>query len=167
MTRSILRGEWVTSSALAFAHGTNDAQKTMGLITLALVAAGSIPSFVVPLWVKLVCALALTTGTALGGWRIVRTLGRGIYRIRPLDGLVSQAASTLVIGGGAALGAPVSTTHVVASSVVGVGAERRWRHVRWPVVREIGLAWVVTLPVCAGVGAATALLEQLVERVVT
>ena len=95
VTRSILRGEWVTSSALAFAHGTNDAQKTMGLITLALVSTGSIPSFVVPLWVKLVCALALTLGTALGGWRIVRTLGRGIYRIRPLDGLMSQASSTV------------------------------------------------------------------------
>ncbi len=152
----------MTSSALAFAHGTNDAQKTMGLITLALVATGSIPSFVVPLWVKLICAIALTVGTALGGWRIVRTLGRGIYRIRPLDGLMSQASSTLVIGGAAALGAPVSTTHVVASSVVGVGAERRWRHVRWPVVREIGLAWVVTLPACAGMGAMVALLERVV-----
>ncbi len=162
VTRSILRGEWVTSSALAFAHGTNDAQKTMGLITLALVATGSIPSFVVPLWVKLVCAIALTVGTALGGWRIVRTLGRGIYRIRPLDGLMSQAASTLVIGSAAALGAPVSTTHVVASSVVGVGAERRWRHVRWPVVREIGLAWVVTLPACAAMGATLALVEKVV-----
>ena len=162
VTRSILRGEWVTSSALAFAHGTNDAQKTMGLITLALVATGSIPSFVVPLWVKLICAIALTVGTAMGGWRIVRTLGRGIYRIRPLDGLMSQASSTLVIGGAAALGAPVSTTHVVASSVVGVGAERRWRHVRWPVVREIGLAWVVTLPACAGIGATVALLGRVV-----
>jgi len=162
VSRTILRGEWVTSSALAFAHGTNDAQKTMGLITLALVATGSLPSFVVPLWVKLICALALTVGTALGGWRIVRTLGRGIYRIRPLDGFISQASSTLVIGSAAALGAPVSTTHVVASSVVGVGAERRWRHVRWPVVREIGLAWVVTLPACACIGATVALLEKVV-----
>jgi PiT family inorganic phosphate transporter len=161
VNRQILRGEWVTSSALAFAHGTNDAQKTMGLITLALVAAGSIPSFVVPLWVKLTCAIALTVGTALGGWRIVRTLGRGIYRIRPLDGLMSQASSTLVIGGAAALGAPVSTTHVVASSVVGVGAERRWRHVRWAVVREIGLAWVVTLPATAGLSAGVALVERM------
>ena len=161
VNRSILRGEWVTSSALAFAHGTNDAQKTMGLITLALVATGSIPSFAVPLWVKLVCATALTVGTAMGGWRIVRTLGRGIYRIRPLDGLMSQASSSMVIGGAAVLGAPVSTTHVVASSVVGVGAERRWRHVRWAVVREIGLAWVVTLPVCAGIGAAVVLLERM------
>jgi PiT family inorganic phosphate transporter len=162
VTRSILRGEWVTSSALAFAHGTNDAQKTMGLITLALVATGSIPSFVVPLWVKLICAVALTVGTAMGGWRIVRTLGRGIYRIRPLDGFMSQASSTVVIGGAAALGAPVSTTHIVASSVVGVGAERRWRHVRWPVVREIGLAWVVTLPACAALGATVATLGRIV-----
>jgi PiT family inorganic phosphate transporter len=111
---------------------------------------------VVPLWVKVLCAVAMTLGTALGGWRIVRTLGHGIYRIRPLDGLVSQGSSTMVIGGAAALGAPVSTTHVVASSVVGVGAARRRRHVRWRVVREILLAWVVTMPGCAVMGAAVA-----------
>jgi PiT family inorganic phosphate transporter len=101
----------------------------------------------------------MTVGTALGGWRIVRTVGRGIYRIRPLDGLASQGASTLVIGGAAALGAPVSTTHVVASSVVGVGAARRKGHVRWRVVREILLAWLVTLPSCAVLGAAIGWLE--------
>ncbi|TIC81329.1 inorganic phosphate transporter [Nocardioides sp. GY 10113] len=166
LTRHLLRGEWVTSAALAFAHGTNDAQKTMGVITLALVATGAIPSFAVPMWVKLVCATALTVGTALGGWRIVRTVGRGIYRIRPLEGLVTQGASSVVIGGAAALGAPVSTTHVVASSVAGAGAERRWRHVRWPVVREIGLAWLVTLPACAGMAVGAILLEKAVERVV-
>lgn len=159
VTGPVRRGEWVTSATLAFAHGTNDAQKTMGLITLALVAAGAIPSFVVPLWVKLVCAVAMTVGTALGGWRIVRTLGRGIYRIRPLDGLASQGSATLVIGGAAALGAPVSTTHVVASSVVGVGAAQRFRHVRWPVAREILLAWVLTMPACAVMAAAVALVE--------
>jgi PiT family inorganic phosphate transporter len=153
------RGQWVTSAALAFAHGTNDAQKTMGLITLALVAAGTIPAFVVPLWVKVTCAVAMTLGTALGGWRIVRTLGRGIYRIRPLEGLASQGSSTLVIGGAAAVGAPVSTTHVVASSVVGAGAARRRHHVHWPVVREILLAWVVTMPGCAAIAAALAALE--------
>jgi PiT family inorganic phosphate transporter len=156
------RGQWATSAALAFAHGTNDAQKTMGLITLALVAAGTIPTFVVPLWVKVTCAAAMTLGTALGGWRIVRTLGRGIYRIRPLEGLASQGSSALVIGGAAALGAPVSTTHVVASSVVGVGSARHRRHVRWPVVREILLAWVVTMPGCAVVAAVLAALEGVV-----
>ena len=159
VARSLKAGQWGTSAALAFAHGTNDAQKTMGLITLALVAAGALPAFVVPTWVKVACALAMTVGTALGGWRIVRTVGRGIYRIRPLDGLASQGASTLVIGGAAALGAPVSTTHVVASSVVGVGTARRRRHVRWRVVREILLAWVVTLPGCAALGAAMAWVE--------
>lgn len=162
MTRPIQVGEWLTCAALAFAHGTNDAQKTMGVITLALVAGGSLDAFVVPLWVKLVCALALTVGTALGGWRIVRTVGRGIYRIRPLDGLVSQSASSLVVGGAAVLGAPVSTTHVVASSVAGTGAGRRWRHVRWPVVREIALAWLVTLPAAAALAAAVALVERMV-----
>ncbi len=157
------RGQWGTSAALAFAHGTNDAQKTMGLITLALVSAGTLSSFVVPLWVKVACAAAMTFGTALGGWRIVRTLGRGIYRIRPLDGLASQGSSTLVIGGAAMLGAPVSTTHVVASSVVGVGAARRRRHVRWPVVREILLAWLVTMPGCAAMAAAAALAEGVIR----
>jgi len=158
----ILRGQWGTSAALAFAHGTNDAQKTMGLITLALVSAGNLSEFVVPLWVKVVCAVAMTLGTAFGGWRIARTIGRGIYRIRPLDGLVSQGSSALVIGGASALGAPVSTTHVVASSVVGVGAERRWRHVRWPVVREILSAWVVTLPACAAMAAAVSWIGGLI-----
>jgi PiT family inorganic phosphate transporter len=162
VTRSLLRGEWITCATLSFVHGTNDAQKTMGVITLALVATGSLSSFVVPLWVKVVCAMALTIGTALGGWRIVRTIGRGIYRIRPLDGFVSQAASTLVIGGAAGFGAPVSTTHVVASSVAGVGAGRRVRHVRWPVVREIGLAWLVTLPACTCIAATVTLLERVV-----
>lgn len=145
----IRRGEWVTAAALAFSHGANDAQKTMGLITAALLAVGAISTFAVPLWVKVACATALTVGSALGGWRIVRTLGRGIYRLRPLDGLVSQASSAGVIGGAALLGAPVSTTHVVASSVVGVGAARRRRHVRWPVVQEILAAWLVTMPACA------------------
>ncbi len=147
--KPIRRAEWGTSAALAFSHGTNDAQKTMGVITLLLVAHGNLAHFAVPLWVKLLSAASLTLGTSLGGWRIVRTLGMRIVRLRPLDGLTSQASSASVIFAAAALGAPVSTTHVVASSIVGVGAQQRWRHVRWAVVREMGLAWVVTLPACA------------------
>lgn len=151
--RPIRRGEWVTSAALAFSHGANDAQKTMGVVTLLLVADGRLAVFSVPLWVKLMSAAALTLGTALGGWRIVRTLGRGIYRLRPLDGLASQAASAGVISFGALVGAPVSTSHVVAASVVGVGAGQRRRHVRWRVVKEILAAWVVTLPAVAAIAA--------------
>ncbi len=158
----VLRGEWVTAATLSFAHGANDAQKTMGLLTLALVAGGVIPTFVVPLWVKIACGLALTLGTALGGWRIVRTIGRRIYRLRPMDGLVSSASSTVIIGLASAVGAPVSTTHVVSSSVVGVGASRRRHHVGWVVVRDILLAWLVTLPGCALMGAAVCVVARMV-----
>ena len=119
------RGEWLTASALAFSHGANDAQKTMGVVALLLFATGHLSSFSVPVWVRLMAAGSLTIGTAFGGWRIVRTVGSGIYRMTPLDGLVSQGGSAAVILAGAALGAPVSTTHVVASSVVGVGMQQR------------------------------------------
>jgi len=152
---SIKHGEWGTAAALAFSHGANDAQKTMGVITLLLVATGHIAIFAVPLWVKLAAATSLTIGTSLGGWRIVRTIGSGIYRLRPLDGFVSQGSSAAVILSSAAVGAPVSTTHVVASSVVGIGTSQRRRHVRWGVVSEMGLAWLLTLPAAAILAAAT------------
>ena len=142
-------GEWGTAAALAFSHGANDAQKTMGVITLLLVATGHLAIFAVPLWVKLTAAASLTVGTSLGGWRIVKTVGRGIYRLRPLDGLISQGGSAMVIFAAAMVGAPVSTTHVVSASVVGVGAGRRARRVRWAVVAEMASAWCVTLPAAA------------------
>jgi PiT family inorganic phosphate transporter len=150
----IRRSEWGTAAALAFSHGANDAQKTMGVITLLLVATGHLPVFAVPLWVKLAAAASLTVGTSLGGWRIVHTIGSGIYRLRPLDGLVTQASSAAVILSAAAVGGPVSTTHVVASSVVGIGASQRRHHVRWAVVSEMGLAWLTTLPAAALLAAA-------------
>ena len=149
VTAAVRHGEYGTAAALAFSHGANDAQKTMGIITLLLLSAGHLHAFTVPLWVKLAAAAAMTLGTALGGWRIVRTVGRGIYRLTPLDGLVSQAGSAAVILGAAGVGAPVSTTHVVAASVVGVGVGQRKRHVRWRVVREMASAWLVTLPATA------------------
>jgi PiT family inorganic phosphate transporter len=147
------RGELVTSAGLAFAHGSNDAQKSMGLMTAALVAGGRLSHFAVPFWVALICAVLMTLGTVLGGWRVVRTLGRGIYRLRTVDGLVSQGASATIVLVASLAGAPISTTDVVAPAVVGVGSGRRWRHVRWAVVGEIGLAWLVTLPVSAALGA--------------
>jgi inorganic phosphate transporter, PiT family len=149
----IRRGEVVTTATLAFAHGSNDAQKTMGLIALALVAGGRISHFTVPLWVVLVAAAALTIGTTLGGWRVVRTLGRGIYPLRPLEGLASQGSASVIVLAASGAGAPISTTDVVAPAVVGVGAGERWRHVRWLVVREIAVAWLVTLPVAAALAA--------------
>jgi PiT family inorganic phosphate transporter len=145
-----LRGQWLTSAWLAFSHGANDAQKSVGILAVLLLARGTTSSLSAPLWTKVACAAALTVGTALGGWRIVRTIGRRIFRIRPVDGLVSQASSAAVILTASLLGAPTSTTQVVGSSVVGVGVgRRRYRHVGWVVVREMLLAWVTTIPAAA------------------
>ena len=154
--RPIRAAEWVMSAALSFGHGANDAQKSMGVIAALLLATGHIDSLAVPLWVKFVCGAALTLGTALGGWRIVRTIGRRIFRLASIDGFSSQTASTAVILPATYLGGPVSTTQVVASSVVGVGgSRRRWAHVRWTVVRSIAFAWLLTLPASAALGAVT------------
>jgi inorganic phosphate transporter, PiT family len=140
-------GQWIMSEGLALSHGANDAQKAVGVVGSLLVAGGELKHLASPLWVELSCGLALTAGTALGGWPIVRTLGRRIALIRPVDALASQSGSTVVMLGASFLGAPVSTTEVVASSVVGVGGgRRRWRHVRWRVVRAMLTAWVVTVP---------------------
>ncbi|HTT86098.1 MAG TPA: inorganic phosphate transporter, partial [Acidimicrobiales bacterium] len=149
----IRKVEVLMSATLAFAHGSNDAQKTMGLLALALVASHRLTTFSVPFWVVLVAAAALTLGTSLGGWRVVHTLGREIYPLRALGGLVSQGAAAAIVLVASLLGAPVSTTDVVAPAVVGVGAGQRWGHVRWRVVEEIALAWLVTLPVSAALAA--------------
>ena len=120
------------------------------MLAALLLANGTIESLAVPVWTKLACAVALTMGTAVGGWWIVKTIGRRIFRIRPVDGLVSQTSSAGVILLASLLGAPASTTQVVASSVVGVGVGRgRYRHIGWQVVRSILLAWVTTLPAAA------------------
>jgi PiT family inorganic phosphate transporter len=156
-------GEWGMSAALAFSHGANDAQKAVGVIAALLLADGRIDTLTGPTWATLACAAALTFGTALGGWRIIRTVGRGIYRIRPVEGLASQAASAGVILGASFAGAPVSTTHVVASSVVGIGGgRRRWHHVHWTVVRQMGLAWLITIPVSGALAAVALVLWRLV-----
>lgn len=156
-------GEWGMSAALAFSHGANDAQKAVGVIAALLLADGRIPTLAAPTWAKLASALALTLGTALGGWRIIRTVGRRIYRIRQVEGLVSQSASTAVIFGASLLGAPISTTQVVSSSVVGVGlGRRRWHHVHWALVRQMLLAWVITMPATAALAAVAVTIWQAV-----
>lgn len=152
---SPIRGaEWAMSAALSFGHGANDAQKSMGAVAALLLATGHLSHLTVPLWVKLACGAALTLGTAMGGWRIIRTIGRQIFRLAPIDGFASQSASTAVVLPASYIGAPISTTQVVASTVVGVGGgRRRWHHVRWLVVRAIGYAWLLTLPASALLGA--------------
>ena len=142
-----LRGlQYVTAAGLAFSHGANDAQKSMGILTLVLLLGGFIPTFEVPFWVMLACATAITLGIMSGGWRIVRTLGFAIYRVRPIHALGSQLTSAAVIMAASAVGAPVSTTHVVATSIMGIGASERPRAVRWAKAKDIATTWLITIP---------------------
>jgi PiT family inorganic phosphate transporter len=143
------RGQIATALALALSHGTNDAQKTMGIITLALVTGGYLRVFAVPTWVILLCAAMIALGTAVGGNKLIKTLGGKFYKIRPVDGFASQLASTAVILGASLLGGPVSTTQVVSSAIMGVGAAERVNKVRWGVAREIATAWLLTIPATA------------------
>jgi inorganic phosphate transporter, PiT family len=147
------RGQIITSLALALSHGTNDAQKTMGIITMALVMGGELPSFEVPKLVIFACAAMIALGTAVGGWKLIRTLGGKFYRIRPIDGFGSQLASAVVILGASLVGGPVSTTQVVSSAIMGVGAAERKNKVRWGVAKEIAMAWILTIPATALVAA--------------
>jgi PiT family inorganic phosphate transporter len=147
------RAQVLTALALALSHGTNDAQKTMGIITLALVTGGLLTEFAVPVWVIILCAGMIAAGTALGGWKLIRTLGGKFYKIRPLDGFTSQLASAAVILGASLVGGPVSTTQVVSSAIMGVGAAERLNKVRWGVAKDIAVAWLLTIPATALVGA--------------
>jgi PiT family inorganic phosphate transporter len=142
-----LRGaQFFTAAGLAFSHGANDAQKSMGILTLVLLLGGFIPKFEVPFWVMLACAIAITLGILSGGWRIVRTLGFAIFRVRPIHALSSQLTSALVILSASLIGAPVSTTHVVATSIMGIGSADNPRAVRWKKAQDIAVTWVVTIP---------------------
>jgi PiT family inorganic phosphate transporter len=141
------RSQLFTAVALALSHGANDAQKTMGIITLALLTGGVITSYAIPFWVIISCATMIALGTAIGGWRLIRTLGGKFFRIRPIDGFASQLASTIVILGASLIGGPVSTTQVVSSSIMGAGAAERMNKVRWGVAQEIAVAWLLTIPV--------------------
>lgn len=156
-------GQIPTAFTLALSHGTNDAQKTMGIITMGLVVLGYQESFVVPWWVILVSATAIGIGTASGGWRIIHTLGGKFYRIRPIHSFASQLSSMVVILTASLFGGPVSTTHVVSSSILGVGAAQRRSQVRWGVMGDILVAWFLTVPASAGIAA---LLYYLIDYLI-
>lgn len=158
------RAQVASASFMAFSHGSNDAQKTMGIITLALVTAGAIDEFVVPLWVILVSATAISLGTAAGGWRIIRTMGTKVVKLDPVHGFAAETTAALVILGASRLGVPVSTTHVISSAIMGVGSATHFRAVRWIVARSIGIAWVLTIPAAGLVAAGSYLVVSLLLR---
>ncbi len=146
------RIQLISSGLMALSHGTGDAQKVMGVITLALFSGGYLKDLSVPLWVVTVCALAMAAGTATGGWKVIRTLGTGLMDLRPVHGCMAETAAAGVIFASAGLGLPVSTTHVITSAIIGVGAARRRGGVRWIVGRKILYAWILTLPFCLVLG---------------
>ena len=138
---------------MAFSHGSNDAQKSMGIITLALLAGGYIEVFEVPTFVKLLAATAMACGTAVGGWRIIKTIGGKIFKLEPISGFAADLNSSLVIFSATLLHLPVSTTHVVSGSIMGVGTAKRLSAVRWGVAQQMVAAWVMTIPSTAVIGA--------------
>jgi len=155
VARSFRHGQLISGSLLALSHGTNDAQKTMGVMTLALVAHGSISAtnFHVPTWVVVTAASAIALGTFSGGWRIIKTMGSRIIKMDPAQGFAAQSAGATVILAASAAGYPLSTTHVISGGIMGAGAAKRLSAVRWGIAGNIAVAWVLTLPAAAAVGA--------------
>lgn len=143
------RLQLLSSGFMAFSHGSNDAQKVMGIITLSLVSGGYLNSVDVPFWVILICALAMGLGTALGGWKVIKTMGVHMLKLEPVHGFAAETSATAIILGASHFGLPVSTTHVIATAIMGVGATKRLSAVRWGIAGKIVLAWVFTLPACS------------------
>jgi PiT family inorganic phosphate transporter len=145
----------LSAAYMAFSHGSNDAQKTMGIMTLALLAAGVIPNADIPIWVILLAATAISLGTAAGGWRIIRTMGQRVVKLDPVHGFAAETTAATIIFTASHFGMPVSTTHVISSAIIGVGASDRLSAVRWGVAGNIVIAWILTIP-ASGLAAAIA-----------
>jgi PiT family inorganic phosphate transporter len=141
----------ISAAYMAFAHGSNDAQKTMGIMTLALVSAGILAEPVVPIWIILLAASAISLGTAAGGWRIIRTMGQRVVKLDPVHGFAAETTAATIILGASQFGIPVSTTHVISTAIMGVGASDRFSAVRWGVAGDIVIAWILTLPASGAV----------------
>jgi PiT family inorganic phosphate transporter len=155
LNKGFRRLQVLSAAVMAFSHGTADAQKSMGVITMALVSYGAISEFVVPTWVKLACAVAMGLGTAAGGWRIIKTIGKDFVKLQPVHGFCVETASAAVIMGASTIGMPVSTTHIITSSILGVGLSKRLTAVNWNVANRILVAWVLTIPASAAVAFVT------------
>lgn len=152
----------ISAAIMAFTHGSNDAQKSMGIITLALVSGGVLDKAAgIPVEVKLACALAMALGTSLGGWKIIKTIGVNMIRLQPIGGFAAETSAAAVILSMTAMGAPVSTTHVISASIMGVGASKRLSAVRWFLARNIIVAWVITIPATMILGALITLILKI------
>lgn len=143
----------LSAAWMSFSHGMNDAQNAMGIITMALVTYGFLPFFKVPIWVMIACATAMALGTSIGGWRVIKTMGKKVFDLKPVHGFAAETSASIVISAMSLIGAPISTTHVISTAIMGVGSTKRLSAVRWGIVRNIVIAWIITIP-AAGVAAA-------------
>ncbi len=152
----------VSAAFMAFSHGSNDGQKFMGVFTLALLMGGVLTQFTVPVWVMLLLGTTMGLGTAFGGWRIIRTMGFGITKLEPVNGFAAESSAALAILLASRFGIPLSTTHTIGTSIMGVGATKRLSAVRWGMAREIIITWIITFPACAALGYLFTLLLKLI-----
>ena len=162
VNQNFRRMQILSAATMAFSHGSNDAQKSMGIITLALFSGGFISEFEVPTFVKILCATAMAIGTASGGWRIIKTVGGKIFKLEPISGFAADLNSSIVVFGATLLHLPVSTTHVVSGSIMGVGTAKRVNAVHWGVAQDMLKAWIMTIPLTAIMGAAAFLAVEMI-----
>lgn len=148
INNSFSRLQIFSAALMSYSHGANDAQKSMGIITMALFSGGVITTFDVPTWVKLACAVTMALGTSFGGWKIIKTIGVNMIKLQPINGFAAEVGAATIIQAATAIGAPVSTTHVISTSILGVGAAKRFSSVRWNIAQNIVWAWVLTIPIC-------------------
>ena len=153
----------LSAAFMAFSHGSNDGQKFMGIFSLALFLGGVLPVFQVPLWVVLICGLVMGIGTLLGGWRIIKTMGFGLTKLEPVNGFAAETSASFAILLSSSLGIPLSTTHTINTSIIGVGATRRLSAVRWNVTGNIVMTWLITFPACGALGFLFAWLFRLIS----
>lgn len=161
INRHAKRLQILSAAWLSFAHGMNDAQNAMGIISLALFSYGSMAVFGIPLWVKLAAALAMGLGTAAGGWKVIKTMGQKLFKLKPIHGLTAEVSAAGVTSVMSLLGAPISTTHVIATSIMGVGTSNRLTAVRWKTVSNIVITWIITIPCAAAIAAVIMLAVKL------
>ncbi len=163
--RSVFSKLQIASSAfMAFSHGSNDGQKFMGVFTLALVMGGILPEFSIPVWVMVLCGVVMSIGTAVGGWRIIRTMGFNITRLEPVSGFSAETSGAVSILIASFFGIPLSTTHTISSAIIGVGSTKRLSAVRWGVARNIVIAWILTFPACGILGYLLTLLFKVIFK---
>jgi PiT family inorganic phosphate transporter len=153
VNRHFRRLQILSAAWMSFSHGMNDAQNAMGIITMALVSYGAIAAFKVPLWVMIACATAMGLGTSMGGWKVIKTMGSKVFKLQPVHGFSAETSAAAVIAGMSLMGVPISTTHVISTAIMGSGSSQRLSAVRWGLVRNIVITWIVTIPASAIVAA--------------